>query len=95
MRATASRSTCGDCSVISPSGRSASTTLTDAQRDALLAAYESGYFDEPRGISLAELIEAVLVEGEVIGPAPPAENRFLPHSRESSRTGMDPAFRPS
>ncbi|WP_029601967.1 helix-turn-helix domain-containing protein [Halococcus hamelinensis] len=69
-----------------PWGRSAPTTLTDAQRDALLAAYESGYFDEPRGISLAELadrlgisptavggrvrrgtaelIEAVLVEGE-------------------------------
>lgn len=29
--------------------------LTDAQRDALLAALESGYFDVPRGITLEEL----------------------------------------
>ncbi|WP_240145808.1 hypothetical protein [Halococcus salsus] len=33
--------------------------------------------------------------GGVVGPALPAEDRFLPRSRESSPTGMDPAFRPS
>lgn len=31
--------------------------LTDAQREAVLAALELGYFDEPRGVTLGELAE--------------------------------------
>ncbi|GAD52741.1 bacterio-opsin activator domain-containing protein [Halarchaeum acidiphilum MH1-52-1] len=35
------------------------STLTDAQREALVTAYERGYFDEPRGASLADLADAL------------------------------------
>ncbi len=31
--------------------------LTDAQYDALVTAYRSGYFEEPRALSLSELAE--------------------------------------
>lgn len=33
--------------------------LTDAQREAVLAALDLGYFDEPRGVTLGELAEAL------------------------------------
>jgi predicted DNA binding protein len=33
--------------------------LTDAQYDALVTAYESGYFEEPRALSLGELAETL------------------------------------
>lgn len=50
-----------------PWGRSTPATLTDAQRDALLAAYEGGYFEEPRRISLAELADQLGISPTAVG----------------------------
>lgn len=41
--------------------------LTDAQREALAAAYESGYFDEPRRTSLEELAAELDVSSTAVG----------------------------
>ncbi|WP_338739727.1 helix-turn-helix domain-containing protein [Haloplanus salilacus] len=41
--------------------------LTDAQRDALLAAYEAGYFEEPRGTSLEELAADLDISPTAVG----------------------------
>jgi predicted DNA binding protein len=43
------------------------TGLTDAQRDALLAAYENGYFEEPREASLADLAEVLGISPTAVG----------------------------
>lgn len=42
--------------------------LTQAQRETLVRAYEAGYFEEPRGVTLAELAEQQdLLPGAVSG----------------------------
>jgi predicted DNA binding protein len=41
--------------------------LTEAQRDALLAAYEAGYFEEPRGTSLQELASELDISPTAVG----------------------------
>ncbi|MFD1632993.1 helix-turn-helix domain-containing protein [Haloplanus ruber] len=41
--------------------------LTDPQRDALLAAYEAGYFEEPRDTSLQELAETLDISPTAVG----------------------------
>lgn len=41
--------------------------LTDPQRDALLAAYEAGYFEEPRGTSLEELAAELGISPTAVG----------------------------
>jgi predicted DNA binding protein len=41
--------------------------LTDAQRDALLTAYEAGYFEEPRGTSLQELADDLGISPTAVG----------------------------
>lgn len=41
--------------------------LTDAQREALLAAYEAGYFEEPRGTSLEELAADLDISPTAVG----------------------------
>ena len=41
--------------------------LTDAQRDALVAAYEHGYFEEPRRASLADLAEILDISPTAVG----------------------------
>lgn len=43
------------------------TGLTDAQRTALLTAYEEGYFDEPRDTSLEELAEEMEISPTAVG----------------------------
>jgi len=43
------------------------TGLTDAQRDALLAAHEHGYFEEPREASLADLAEVLGISPTAVG----------------------------
>lgn len=42
-------------------------TLTDAQRKALVAAYEHGYFEEPREASLADLAEVLGISPTAVG----------------------------
>jgi predicted DNA binding protein len=41
--------------------------LTDAQREALLAALEHGYYDQPRRISLEELGELLEISPQAVG----------------------------
>ncbi|MFB6102228.1 MAG: helix-turn-helix domain-containing protein [Haloplanus sp.] len=41
--------------------------LTDAQRDALVTAYEAGYFEEPRGTSLQELAAELDISPTAVG----------------------------
>jgi predicted DNA binding protein len=41
--------------------------LTDAQREALLTAYEEGYFEEPRGTSLEELAAVLDISPTAVG----------------------------
>jgi len=41
--------------------------LTDAQRDALVTAYEAGYFEEPRGTSLQALAEDLGISPTAVG----------------------------
>lgn len=41
--------------------------LTDAQRDALVAAYEHGYFEEPRRASLSDLAELLDISPTAVG----------------------------
>ena len=41
--------------------------LTDAQRDALIVAYEEGYFEEPRDISLEELSDILDLSPTAVG----------------------------
>ena len=41
--------------------------LTDHQRDALVAAYEAGYFEEPRETSLEELAERLGISPAAVG----------------------------
>jgi len=41
--------------------------LTDAQRDALVTAYEAGYFEEPRGTSLQTLAEDLGISPTAVG----------------------------
>lgn len=41
--------------------------LTDAQREALALAFERGYFDQPRGVSLGELGETLGVSPQAVG----------------------------
>ena len=41
--------------------------LTDPQRDALIAAYERGYFDSPRRVTLEELGSAFDITGQSFG----------------------------
>lgn len=43
------------------------TALTDAQREALTTAYEEGYFEEPRAISLAELADILDISPTAVG----------------------------
>lgn len=43
------------------------TGLTDAQREALTTAYEEGYFEEPRAISLAELADILDISPTAVG----------------------------
>jgi predicted DNA binding protein len=42
-------------------------TLTDAQHEALVLAYERGYFDSPRGVTLAELGAELGVSQQAVG----------------------------
>ncbi|HET7324000.1 MAG TPA: helix-turn-helix domain-containing protein [Halococcus sp.] len=42
-------------------------SLTDAQREALTTAYEQGYFEEPRAISLAELADILDISPTAVG----------------------------
>ncbi|WP_435180307.1 helix-turn-helix domain-containing protein [Halorussus sp. AFM4] len=44
-----------------------STSLTDAQRDALVTAYREGYFEEPRDVSLEELAEVLDISPTAVG----------------------------
>ena len=48
-------------------GGGTSGGLTDAQRDALVTAYESGYFEEPRRASLADLAEELDISPTAVG----------------------------
>lgn len=41
--------------------------LTDAQRDALMTAYEAGYFDEPRNTSLQALADELDISATAVG----------------------------
>jgi predicted DNA binding protein len=41
--------------------------LTEAQRDALVTAYEAGYFEEPRGTSLQALAEELGISPTAVG----------------------------
>ncbi|WP_435069116.1 helix-turn-helix domain-containing protein [Haloplanus sp. C73] len=41
--------------------------LTDAQHDALIMAYEAGYFEEPRGTSLEELADELDISPTAVG----------------------------
>jgi predicted DNA binding protein len=41
--------------------------LTDAQRDTLVAAYEAGYFEEPRDTSLQELADSLGISPTAVG----------------------------
>lgn len=50
-----------------PWNMSDSTALTDPQFDALLTAYENGYFEEPREISLEGLAEALDISPTAVG----------------------------
>lgn len=43
------------------------TALTDPQRDALMTAYEKGYFEEPRTISLEELGDILDISPTAVG----------------------------
>lgn len=45
----------------------AESTLTDAQREALALAYERGYFETPRAVSLSELGETLGVSPQAVG----------------------------
>ncbi|MFB6196458.1 MAG: helix-turn-helix domain-containing protein [Haloplanus sp.] len=41
--------------------------LTDAQREALVAAYDAGYFEEPRGTSLQDLADDLGISPTAVG----------------------------
>ncbi|ELZ27083.1 bacterio-opsin activator HTH domain-containing protein [Halogeometricum pallidum JCM 14848] len=52
---------------LTPRQRSAEATLTDAQREALVLAYERGYFDTPRGVTMAELGSKLGISQQAVG----------------------------
>ncbi|WP_226041436.1 helix-turn-helix domain-containing protein [Natrinema sp. DC36] len=51
--------------------------LTDSQRDALILAYERGYFDSPRGTTLKEIADDLEISQQALGARLRRGNRRL------------------
>ncbi|MDS0297935.1 helix-turn-helix domain-containing protein [Halogeometricum sp. S1BR25-6] len=52
---------------LTPRRRSGEATLTEAQREALVLAYERGYFDTPREVTMAELGSELGITQQAVG----------------------------
>lgn len=52
---------------LTPRQRSAEAALTDAQREALVLAYERGYFETPRAVTMAELGSELGISQQAVG----------------------------
>jgi predicted DNA binding protein len=67
-------------------------SLTDAQREALVAAYEAGYFDSPREATLSEVAEGIGISRQALADRLRRGHRTLLEplvETERERTGQD------